>query len=196
LKDLGNQRDRIDEAIKGQGAVLSACFPEDTTDIMNKPLVDNDGFPFTDMNQPLITETRRRIRELQNDRKELCTKMEDLMLKFHSAVRESRGENEIIEHSTPSQHKNKVPFLIVKSVSPGSPAASAGFLLGDKITKLDKIDSENFIGMNQIVNLIRNSENKSLTVAIERTDCINLTSLVPKTWSGPGLLGCVIDSIK
>ena len=102
------------------------------------------------MNQPLITETRRKIRELQNDRKELCIQMEDLMLKFHSAVRESRGEHEI-EQSTTTQPKNKLPFLVVKSVTPGSPSAAAGFLLGDKITKLDKIDSDNFIGMNQII---------------------------------------------
>ena len=35
---MGNQRDKIDEEIKGQGAVLSACFPETTKDIMNEPL--------------------------------------------------------------------------------------------------------------------------------------------------------------
>ena len=84
------------------------------------------------------------------------------------------------------------PFAKIDLVSEGSPAHDAGMKVGDLILEFGTQNATNFKSLNDIAQLVKNSENRNVRVKILRHGKIATLTLVPKRWSGQGLLGCKI----
>lgn len=97
-----------------------------------------------------------------------------------------------ISHSPVHQTVHNKPILIVTVVTPTSPADQCGILKDDEIIEFGSINSDNFIELKQISELVMHRQNQPITLKIKRNDRTTDITLVPKTWSGRGLLGCNI----
>lgn len=106
-----------------------------------------------------------------------------------------------------------VPICIVRDIAPNSPAFVAGFLDGDIVVAigeehgsemlLPEHSIQPLLNLADVASVIKKSEGKSLRVIVRRSgnktpaknnnfvECI----LVPKRWSGNGILGCGLDPI-
>lgn len=69
-----------------------------------------------------------------------------------------------------------------------------GLELNDKIVEFGSLNSTNFTGLNQIADIVRHRQNQTIVLKVKRDagDRVLSLRLVPKTWSGRGLLGCNI----
>lgn len=198
LANLLEKRDTIDKLIESHGQLLEAEFGTPEAG-MNQSLVDSQGFPLANINHITVTDSRKQINTLQNDRKALTTELEQVMYEYHALLKEKKIKNgeAINSENTSNSNRTKTAFLEVTDVTCNSPAAEAGLDRRDKIVKFGDIDGENFLGMNQIAQLVGKSEDKRLTIAFMRNgdEVIEFASLVPKKWSGRGLLGCALNPI-
>jgi 26S proteasome non-ATPase regulatory subunit 9 len=93
---------------------------------------------------------------------------------------------------------NKEPFLRVDLVSNQSPAELAGLHVGDLVCRIGTIRKENFRTMQDVASLVNNSENRSITLLVQRANTKEqeTISLTPKKWSGNGLLGCKLTPLN
>jgi len=249
LLEYSKQRDDLDEKIKNLTEILEIeldfeaklintdytgpvpdHFKGDTNkkkeiDILNAKLVDDSGFPLPNVNLPLVTESRGKIRMFWNDRKALSDKIESTMIAYHALIKKKKSmmdgtyvepkiqdvtdEMEVDQPTSTSRPPNGAsgtstrtslkPFLIINSITPNSPSSTANLKLGDKIVKFGDLKFETFVGLKQIGEYVARNEDQAITLAFIRVedgeDCIQFTSLVPKKWSGRGLLGCVINTL-
>jgi 26S proteasome non-ATPase regulatory subunit 9 len=164
---------------------------------MTEPLVDAEGFPRNDIDVREVRLARSQINSLHLDLKELLKEIEIGLEEIHKegAHLTTDAKPPQSSHSNAGHSSNAKPIVIVNLVSPGSPSEEAGIAVRDKIISIGTINSTNFKDLAQIGELIKSCQNKSVPVRILRdTSTIELT-LVPKTWSGRGLLGCNIVPI-
>lgn len=166
----------------------------------NEPLVDAEGFPRADIDVHSVRIARTQIICLQNDLKELTKSIEAGMEKYFQESKETLTSTKIppevrAESSSSSSQasaENQTPIVVVNLVSPGSPAEAAGILVRDLITAFGSITSTNFKDLAQIGELVKSSNGNQVRVKVKRDNKIEELILVPKTWSGRGLLGCNI----
>mmetsp|Transcript_4022 Transcript_4022/g.11406 ORF Transcript_4022/g.11406 Transcript_4022/m.11406 type:complete len:103 (+) Transcript_4022:3-311(+) len=91
-------------------------------------------------------------------------------------------------------------IVTVGTVHAGSPAAEAGLREGDSILAMGEVDSSAFASIEQsLVPLIKASAGSSLAVEVVRVTTSSTThveelrlNLRPRSWSGNGLVGCVL----
>lgn len=84
------------------------------------------------------------------------------------------------------------PILIVTMVMATSPAEASGIQKDDEILEFGSINSVNFTELKQISELVIHRQNQPIALKIKRQSRIVNITLVPKVWSGRGLLGCNI----
>lgn len=77
-----------------------------------------------------------------------------------------------------------------------SPASACGMLKDDEILEFGSINHENFRRMEQISELIRHRKDQPIALKVKRQNQNHDITLIPKTWSGRGLLGCNIMDPK
>jgi 26S proteasome non-ATPase regulatory subunit 9 len=92
----------------------------------------------------------------------------------------------------------KEPFLRVDVVSNQSPAETAGLHVGDLVCRIGTIRKDNFRTMQDVASLVNNSENRSITLLVQRANTKEqqTLTLTPKKWSGNGLLGCKLTPLS
>ena len=93
-----------------------------------------------------------------------------------------------------SMNSSTVPFARINAVAPHSPAATAGLLEGDLVTRIGTVDHENhrqLAAIGELVPLVAEQEG-SLSIVVLRDDIIQELTLKPQPWDGRGLLGCHI----
>ena len=167
----------------------------------HEPLVDAEGFPRNDIDVRSVRLARTQILCLQNDLKELTKSIEAGLEKYFHESKETLTSTKIPPElrvdssagstsSTPPSAENQTPIVTVNLVTPGSPASEAGIQVRDQITAFGTITSSNFKDLAQIGELVKNSQNQQVRVKVKRDNKIEELILVPKTWSGRGLLGC------
>lgn len=110
------------------------------------------------------------------------------------------------EHGTTPQHQRpprdtRVPFALVDSVAPQSPSANAGLQVNDRIVAIGAISLRAFAtpadAMSALPGLLNSHENVSVDVIVQREGGETLTlRLIPKRWSGRGLLGCHVVPLE
>lgn len=160
---------------------------------MDGPLVDNEGYPRNDIDVHKIRIARQKIICLSNDHKSLMTKLADLLNKIHENQASNNGAKpDAAEEEPMEETKNKKPFAKIDLVTTGSPAHDAGLKAGDMVVEFGTQNHANFKALADIGQLVQNSENRSIRVQVLRSNQILTLSLVPKKWSGQGLLGCKI----
>ncbi|XP_015584998.1 26S proteasome non-ATPase regulatory subunit 9 [Cephus cinctus] len=163
---------------------------------MNDPLVDNDGYPRQDIDVYQVRHARNRIIYLQNDHKALMKKIEEGLYEFHSYMRGQTDDS--IPAATSSLQETILldPFLRVNLVLPGSPAEIAGIQIEDLILEFGSIDAQNFKSLKDIADVVEHSRYKSVIVKIKRGINTTTLSLIPRPWSGKGLLGCNVVPVE
>lgn len=97
-----------------------------------------------------------------------------------------------IEHACSVESMHETPILNVALVMPGSPAEACGIRINDKILEFGSINQSNFKELKQISELVTHRQNQPIPLKIKRHGRIHDITLVPKVWSGRGLLGCNI----
>lgn len=83
-------------------------------------------------------------------------------------------------------------FIRVNFVSLGSPAEEAGIRQDDEIFEFGSINAGNFKDLKQIGEIVTHRQNQQIAIKIKRKSQVHELTLVPKPWSGRGLLGCNI----
>lgn len=176
---------------------------------MDGPLIDGDGFPRNDIDVYQVRQARQQIICLQNDYKALMKEIEKQMHKLHSEAAESQtqllsintatlrleGDNDVPTTSmSPPLVVPPVKVIVkVNMISPGSPAEEAGLRVDDEILEFGTINSRNFQNnLTQISDLVRHMQNKRVPLKVLRMGQQLDMILIPKSWSGRGLLGCNI----
>lgn len=94
--------------------------------------------------------------------------------------------------STPENETPAVAFAKINLVSDGSPAEEAGIRKDDTIIEFGSLNATNFKEITQIAEIVKHRENQPIQLKIQRADKTHELTLVPKQWSGRGLLGCNI----
>ena len=83
-----------------------------------------------------------------------------------------------------------MPFARVDFINLGSPSQDAGLQSGDLIVEFGTQNNSNLKNLMDIGNLVMNSENRPIRIKLMRNGIPMTLNLVPKKWSGKGLLGC------
>lgn len=83
-------------------------------------------------------------------------------------------------------------FLLVTMVMPSSPAEASGIRKDDEILEFGSINHNNFKELKQISELVAHCQNQPVALKIKRQGRNIDITLIPKVWSGRGLLGCNI----
>ena len=127
-------------------------------------------------------------------------KIEDGLIEVHenSAKNPSNTSEPTPTTSSNTILSNKEPFLRVDIVSSQSPAETAGLHVGDLVCRIGTIRKDNFRTMQDVASLVNNSENRSITLLVQRANTKEqqTVTLIPKKWSGNGLLGCKLTPLS
>lgn len=182
-------------------------------------LVDAEGYPRADINIHTIRTQRHRLACLRTDHKLATDQIEKLLHEAlgPSPVEEapevvspasaSAGVSELPSApvaaaggAASSSGTNvpsappRPPFAVVDEVTADSPAAKAGLLVGDAIVAFGAISLSSMgtiaSAMSALPGCLREHENQSLEVGVNRGDTYVDLKLTPCKWSGHGLLGC------
>jgi 26S proteasome non-ATPase regulatory subunit 9 len=116
----------------------------------------------------------------------------------NSAKTSSNTTEPITTTTSNTNFSNKEPFLRVDLVSSQSPAEIAGLHVGDLVCRIGTIRKDNFRTMQDVASLVNNSENRSITLLVQRANTKEqqTVTLTPKKWSGNGLLGCKLTPLS
>ncbi|KAM3849766.1 26S proteasome non-ATPase regulatory subunit 9-like [Diretmus argenteus] len=192
VKNLVKKKDEIEEQIKAYYDVL-----EDQGVGVEGPLVDEEGFPRSDVNLYQIRTARHNISCLQNDHKAIMVEIEEALHKLHAREKAKHEQDGAEAQAEAMEHEVSLPppFARVDAVTQGSPACGAGLRVGDEITEFGSVNTGNFQNLQNIASVVQHSEGKPLRVAVIRNGQRAGMSLTPQRWSGRGLLGCNIVPI-
>jgi hypothetical protein len=103
----------------------------------------------------------------------------------------SKSSSSPLTTTTTTAFKSSKAFARVNSVVPSSPAALSGLQVGDLIIHFGTINVDNHNNLLAIRDVVIRNENKEIQVTVRRNaDEIHTLRLVPRKWSGQGLLGC------
>ncbi|KAH8417724.1 hypothetical protein KR222_004815 [Zaprionus bogoriensis] len=200
LERLMAAKAELESQISRNGQILAA---NDNVG-MNGPLVDAEGFPRNDIDIYQVRQARQTIICLQNDHKELMNQIQTLLNQYHAEI--ATTDPELVNRASALElngeradggalisPQDTRAIVLVNLVSPNSPAEEAGLRVGDKIMRFGSINRSNFTdSLTQIGEVVRNMQNQNVQLKIKRDEQLLDLVLVPKTWSGRGLLGCNI----
>ncbi|CAG9764685.1 unnamed protein product [Ceutorhynchus assimilis] len=189
---LMQRKDRIEREIQELTGILTQNGVG-----MNDPLVDQEGFPISNIDTYQVRHARHRIICLQNDHKALMKQIEDGLQGYYSASssESSMDTQPIGSCQRPQMVIHQTPFARVTLVSEGSPADYAGIQVGDLIVEFGSINSTNFKAITDIATVVQHCEGTQVNLKLKRHDRFVSVNLVPKKWLGSGLLGCSIVTL-
>lgn len=177
---------------------------------LSGPLIDTEGFPRSDIDVYHVKNQRRRLRELNTDHKDLMRKVESLMSRIYKIESEQDQPTVILEvtindHSVSTENKLKndermsampLSMFLVDSIANDSPATVSGLKLHDEILQFGNISYITANFLIEVSNLVANSVGQTIPVMVKREGKTVHLELIPKAWSGRGLLGCHLTPIN
>ncbi|CAN7995767.1 unnamed protein product [Ixodes hexagonus] len=196
LTHLTKRKLEIEADIDSQKAILEANGVG-----MNEPLVDNEGFPRSDIDVYKVRHARHRIICLLNDHKALMKNIEEALHAYHASLPQNGGSHSPPVHDAAALNDAvgaDLPartFAVVKDVETGSPADVAGLRTGDGLVKFGSVNAENFKGIDEIATVVRHSVGRPINVVVSRSAGNVPVALTPRQWAGKGLLGCSIHPV-
>lgn len=191
ILNLMKQKDAIESEIKDLTGILSRNGVG-----MTDSLVDEDDFPRNSIDIYQVRNARHRIICLQTDHKNLMKQIESGLQGYYGTCTEP-----CVSQPTPMDVNHvgintyTIPFAKVNLVSENSPAEIAGIHLNDEIVEFGSINSANFKNITNIATVVQHSENTKIHLKIKRGERFLNLQLVPRKWTGKGLLGCNIITI-
>ncbi|KAJ2654691.1 putative 26S proteasome regulatory subunit [Coemansia sp. RSA 1200] len=187
-QDLLKQKDALENEIRELELDLRSHGVTKT-----EALVDNEGFPRSDVDIGTIREIRRWLVYKQNDLKELMRQIEHSLAVLHKDTSQDKGDMDL-EVETPTLQR---PFARVGKVAPNSPASYAGLAVGDMIVTYGSVNERNHDNLRQLVTETTDKVLKPIEVLVNRV--INgqpraktLVLTPRRDWGGDGVLGCYI----
>ncbi|XP_077985794.1 26S proteasome non-ATPase regulatory subunit 9-like [Glandiceps talaboti] len=186
VKQLIERKDAMEKEIKEFYEVLDSQKGVG----MNGPLVDNDGYPRNDIDIYTVRTARNQIICLQNDHKDIMKDIEQGLHLLHS--QEKTSNHKPSEQPMETDSALPRPFAKIETVTPGSPAASGGLLVGDTVVKFGSVTTDNFQTLLNIAEVVKHGQGRPLSVLVIRNGELVHLGITPQTWSGRGLLGCNI----
>ncbi|XP_023245269.1 26S proteasome non-ATPase regulatory subunit 9 [Copidosoma floridanum] len=193
---LMKEKEKIEAELASANNILSTNGVS-----MTDELTDSQGYPRNDINVYQVRHARHKIICLQNDHKAIMQKIERGLHKVHQCAGiggTANAQEETPATSSGLQDGNFLlePFLRVNLVSPGSPAELAGIQTEDLILEFGSITSSNFNSLKDIGSIVENSRYKNVAVKIKRGSNTFALTLIPRPWSGKGLLGCNVVPLE
>ncbi|CAH2018638.1 unnamed protein product [Acanthoscelides obtectus] len=163
---------------------------------MNEPLVDGDDFPIGSIDIYQVRNARHKIICLQNDHKNLMKQIEQGLQGYYGMPLPSTTQETSMEVNTREQGMvYKIPFAKVTIVSENGPAQYAGIMVNDGIVEFGSVNATNFKNITDIATVVQHSEGARVNIKLKRGDRFITLVLVPKKWTGKGLLGCNIVAL-
>ncbi|KAK7720594.1 putative 26S proteasome regulatory subunit [Botryosphaeria dothidea] len=141
LTELMAEKDRVQSELSALSSVLDSHGVN-----MRTSLTTFDGYPRDDIDIAQIRTTRARIIHLQNDLKDLYSKIEKELHAHHASLREAAeaasaaGSASTAGTTSADDAALLAPFAKVNDVVAGSPADSAGLKAGDQILKFGEVN--------------------------------------------------------
>jgi len=174
---------------------------------MTGSLVDSEGYPRADIDLYAVRTARQRVNCLQTDLRELLKEIESKLHALHakgenvdqSSNGQNNGHSVSVEEESmatgnadqPAPHRSSnTPFLIVDEIVADSPAANSGLVNKDLVIQFGSLCHSNFNQMQQVAEIVQNSVDRPIRLTVIRDNHAVRLSLIPKRWSGQGLLGC------
>ena len=132
IKDCDTRRKAIEKELDDIAAELSSPVYLEVG--LQKPLIDNNGFPIAGIDLHQVRSLRNRFAVLENDLKTVEVELLELLHALHENARLSgniqRGER-----------KSLVAFGKVSEVVEGSAADTAGLIVGDRIIRFGHLQT-------------------------------------------------------
>jgi 26S proteasome non-ATPase regulatory subunit 9 len=171
--------------------------------------VDDEGYPYDETE--LIIETklkRQRHAVLQTDHRVLMKELELLLPQAFASQSSTDGTVAATPERAPGVAV--AAFARVGAVTSNSPADHAGLLVGDLVVRFGRVNASRVAPADALLavrDLVVASENARISVVVERaaaaapdaaapaTTTTHVLALTPRRWSGPGLLGCLLNPL-
>ncbi|GAB0096467.1 26S proteasome non-ATPase regulatory subunit 9 [Sergentomyia squamirostris] len=185
---------------------------------MDEPLVDSEGFPRSDIDVYQVRTARQQIICTRNDLKALMMQIEQGLehyfaeQKSNASAGSSSGSSTTTKLADYSENgvgcsvavtrevsTSYTPICKVNLVATGGPAEQAGFRVGDEVIEFGSLNASNFRELAQIAEIVKNQQDSVIKVKIRRQNRLVPLDLIPRVWSGRGLLGCNVipaDSVE
>ncbi|XP_064553164.1 26S proteasome non-ATPase regulatory subunit 9 isoform X2 [Drosophila montana] len=161
---------------------------------MTGSLVDAEGFPRNDIDIYQVRQARQTIICLQNDHKELMNQIQTLLNQYHAEI--ATTDPELVNRASAlelNSGREGGGALIMPLNTRALVVVNLGLRVGDKIMRFGSINENNFKdSLAQIGEVVRDMQNQNVQLKIKRGELLLDLILVPKAWSGRGLLGCNI----
>uniref|UniRef100_A0A0N5B0N0 Nas2_N domain-containing protein n=1 Tax=Syphacia muris TaxID=451379 RepID=A0A0N5B0N0_9BILA len=197
-KGLMEERDKLDAIIKEQQDILRL----NGTGISGS-LVDDDGYPLSDIDIYAVRHARNSIICAQNDWKTLTKEIENLMHQIHEKTRRECGDTFSSVEKHEVHRTSNYAFALIEKVQPRSPAEAAvcfyycvcvvrrnfltyafkGIVNGDKVIQFGSVHA-----VASVFDLM--AFQVPLKVTVIRNDKPLRLEVTPRKWPGLGLLGC------
>jgi len=217
-RELKSEIKNLDEVRSSLSAKLSSVLP---LSFQNESLIDQDGFPRSDIDLYAVRGARQQVSCLSNDLRDVNRKLDQTLQNLHALGQEAIAEAIQAERSErisasaqtsppqlpppsssevsvahQSQTQNGVPFAEIDAISPDSPAWECGLRRGDRILQIGEATSMSSV-TSEVSRFVQNDVTQQqripLKVKLLREGYIMLeTDLYPRRWSGQGVLGCHI----
>ncbi|KAK0745938.1 26S proteasome non-ATPase regulatory subunit 9 [Schizothecium vesticola] len=197
LPELQRRKDNVEAELKALGSVLDSHGVN-----MNTSLLTPDGFPRADLDVAQIRTTRARIIYLRNDYKELMSVIERHLHEHFANLEDGDEPVEMaagggVSGLTDSVSETLDPaFAKVNTVTPNSPAETAGLKPGDLIRNFGYVNHGNHNNLARVSECVMGNEGQNILVKVSRpgpsAQELRLTLVPRRDWGGRGLLGCHI----
>ena len=143
---------------------------------LKSSLIDNEGFPRDDVDLMEVRKLRNKHAILQTDHKNIMKLIENRLFGLHvdykeihpigkepepvvkeSAPLEVRKESQIdSSNSKETNGSEKIPFVWIHDVAPGSPAEQDGFQIGDALYRFGEVTcKDNEEALNKVVDTVK-----------------------------------------
>jgi 26S proteasome non-ATPase regulatory subunit 9 len=167
-------------------------------------MIDEEGFPRSDIDIYNVKNKRRRLAEVNTDHKALMKQIEEIVPKLTQlkpaadkpTFRSSLPEQVEAVNRPSSSPSDLKPFAKLDEILADSPAFEAGIKESDELLAFGKVTEADPKAFASIAKLVGESVNKEIKLKIKRGNEVLDLSLMPRTWGGRGLLGCHLTPMK
>lgn len=94
-----------------------------------------------------------------------------------------------------TEEQDLLPFAVVDGVQTGSPAEKAGLQVQDQVLRFGTADASNHRELAAVSYIVQRNVNRGIRVLVRRQKEVLAVELIPQTWQGPGMLGCLLQPV-